>query len=139
MKKFSYLYLLIVMLFPAMAMAQESETVTDDLDSLIIEMSELCPVDYGDDWAINSVTIEEDTAYVDVQVPGQLKAFMSSLTGNGANVKRLWLNQIAQFDKRWRTFAERLFKENRTLVFLLSPGSNDKAIPVVIGPTDLTK
>ena len=155
MKKLSFLYLLIVLMLPTMAAAQDSTAVevdvdslaavdtmaveADGVDSLIDEMAAQCPVDYGDDWMISSVTVDGDTVFVDVQVPSQLKAFMSSLTGNGANVKRLWLNQIAQFDKRWRTLADKLLENNRVLVLLLIPGDEDEAAPIVIGPKDPVK
>lgn len=142
MKKLGFLYLLIVMLFPAMATAQDTpEDGGQDLDieSLVIEMNSMCPIDYGDEWVVTSVTMDTDTAYIDMLVPSQLKMFMSSLVGEGANVKRLWMNQLTAFDKCWRTMADKLAADNRFLVLLLRPGDDEDPAMVIIRPTDFSK
>lgn len=142
MKKLGFLYLLIIMLFPAMAAAQDTpEDGEQDLDieSLVVEMNSRCPIDYGDEWVVTSVTMDADTAYIDILVPSQLKMFMSSLVGEGANVKRLWMNQLTAFDKCWRTMADKLAADNRFLVLLLRPGDDEDPAMVIIRPTDFAK
>jgi len=138
MRKIALLHLLIVMLLPSMAGAQDTAD-DSDWEAMCLEMSQLCPAEYGDGWTIKSVTMDADTVYIDMVVPGQLKGFMSTLTGDGANVKRLWMNQIAAFDKRWLTLANSLSRDDRFLILMLRPGDDDKASRIVIGPADLTK
>lgn len=140
MKKNRLLYLIVFMLFPVMCFAQNDTVV--DVDDYIEELNAQCPIEYKDDWGLNSLTmVGERYALVDVMIPSSLSMFLSTLTGEGENVKRMWIKQLKQYGEQWNRLVDLLVAKDRRLVVLLRPEDcDDEEIAfLTFFPSDFTQ
>ena len=134
-KLFVILLCLLASAFSLRGIAQE-ETVLD-LDTCIEHISAQCPVAVGEGWTINSLQDEGDAIVLELGTPASLKGFLSMLTGDGENVKRLWARHVMQFGDQWEALFKQLEAKGRTLKLLLKPVGIDEPAIVVITPEDI--
>ena len=138
MKKLCHLFILIAsMLAPLAAFSQEEAGVTFDADSCIAAVAESCPIDYKDDWVINSVTTDADTVHLELQVPSSLAGFLPMLTGEGDNVKLVWLRQMVYFDAPWRQLCRGIIAAHRVMVIDLRPKDSRVSAEIIINSDKL--
>ena len=125
----------VLLLAPLWCCAQEEESA--DLDRYVEEVNSLCPIDYGDDWGIGSMTMVGDRyALVDVLLPANMSMVLSSFSGKSRNVRRLWVRQLEQYGERWNRFVELMIEADRRIIISLRPkGSSDTAF-VYLSPVD---
>lgn len=134
MKKLGFLLLAIFLCFPFVGSAQNVET--EDFDSLVAKFNAECPITSGENWAITSFATAGDTVLVELQVPASLGGFMSLLTGDTDNVKRLWARELNTFGKQWKTFVTRLIEADRPVKLFFTPKGGDTAAEIVLRPSD---
>lgn len=132
-KLFVILLCLLASAFPLRGVAQE-EIV---LDTCIERLSAQCPVNVGEGWTINSLLDDGEAIVLELVTPASLKGFLSMLTGDSENVKRLWTRHILQFGDQWETLLKQLETQGRTLKLLLKPVGVDEPEIVVISPEDI--
>lgn len=135
MSKCRVFLLLAVLLFPIVTHAQK--IMNRDVDEYVEELNAMCPIEYKDDWAMNSLTMVEDRyALVDIQLPSNLSMFLSTLTTEGDNVKRLWIKQLKDFGERWKRFVDLMVKADRRICVSLRPKGSDETALITLLPTD---
>ena len=83
-------WLFVAVIFPVSALAQ-GPMIAGDVDAYVALLSADCPIGHGDAWALNAIEAEGDTICAVLQTPSSLAGFLSMLTGEGDNVKRMWL------------------------------------------------
>lgn len=138
MSGFRLFFLIVVLLFPIMAHAQDTTAVS--VDEYVEELNDKCPISYGDKWAVNSFTMVGDRyALVDIQLPSNLSMFLSSLSGNKNNVKQLWIRQLKMYGEPWNHFVKMMVEADRRIVVNLRPqGSEDTAL-MTFFPSDFNR
>lgn len=129
------LAILAVLLLPLSGFAQDEESV--NLDMYIWQMSAQCPCDVGDEWCVTSIIAVADTVTLEIEVPATLKGFLSMLTENSDNVKRLWTSQVIQFGDSWKQLVDLVASEKRWLQLFLTPSGSKQSDVVVISPEKL--
>lgn len=134
MKKIGFLILAIALLLPLFGSAQEAGA--EDFDSYIVRLNSECPIDSGDNWTFLSFSSASDTVTVELQVPASLGSFMSLLTNDSENVRRLWVREISGFGVQWKTFLARLADADCYLRLKFKPKGNDSTTEIVLKPTD---
>ena len=99
------------------------------LDEYSEQLNDKCPIIYGGDWIIKSITMVGDRyALVDLQAPSTLSMVFSSLTGNTDNVKQVWGKQLRQYGEQWNRFAKLLVRAGRPVVLIVPQiGDHDPA------------
>lgn len=98
MNKLRLLFILLVaLLCPVIGQAQDDDAI--DFEAVVAPLSTHCPHDGGGGWLVTSVAVAEDTIVVDLETPASISGFLSALTGNNLNVKRLWLKHLLGFGK----------------------------------------
>ena len=109
----------------------------DDLYDYVEQLNAQCPIDYKEDWCINSFTMVGDRyALVDLQVPASLAMFLPSLSSNAGNVKQLWINQLVLFGDRWQDFVKSMVDADRRIVVNLHPKGCDETYLLTFLPAD---
>lgn len=137
MKKFYRILLLFVALLVSTAcFAQDKAT---SFDAYIADLNSQCPIPYGDDWVITSVSMCCDTVTLKLDAPAALSMFLPMLTDNTDGVKRLWLRQMDQYGDLWNRFVDALVNEERSLILVVTPISCDEGASIVYSPSDLMK
>lgn len=134
-KLFVILLCLLASAFPLRGVAQEE--IVLDLDTCIERLSTQCPVNVGEGWTINSLLDDGEAIILELVTPASLKGFLSMLTGDSENVKRLWTRHILQFGDQWEALLKQLETKGRTLKLLLKPVGVDEPEIVVISPEDI--
>lgn len=134
MKKLGFLLLALLLCFPFVGSAQNVET--EDFDSLVAKLNAECPITSGENWALTSFATAGDTVVVELQVPASLGGFISLLTSDTDNVKRLWARELDNFGKPWNTFVTRLIEADRLLKVCFTPKGGDTAAEIVLRPSD---
>ena len=134
MKKLGFLLFVIVFTLPLLASAQDVES--EDIDSCIIRLNSECPIEAGDNWTFLSFSSTSDTVTVELQVPASLGSFMSLLTNDSENVRRLWVREISGFGVQWKMFLARLADADCYLRLKFKPKGNDSTTEIVLKPTD---
>lgn len=114
------------------------ESVAAELDEYSEQLNDKCPIIYGGDWIIKSITMVGDRyALVDLQAPSTLSMVFSSLTGNTDNVKQVWGKQLRQYGEQWNRFAKLLVRAGRPVVLIVQPDGNPKSAIMTLQPSDL--
>ena len=131
------LILIAALMGPQVAFSQEEADVIADADSCIAAIAESCPIDYKDEWVINAVTTIADTVHVELQIPSSLVGFLSMLTGEGDNVKLLWLRQMVYFGEPWEQLCRCIIADRRVMIIDLRPKDSKMAAEVIINPESL--
>ena len=108
-----------------------------DLDSYVLQLNVLCPITCGDQWAVNSVTADGDTVWVELEAPGVLDVFLSTLTEDSPGVKRLWKNQMLSFGNQWERLMDLLVEAGHSLVLFIRPQDSDSSAYVAFNPDEL--
>ena len=134
-KLFVILLCLLASAFPITGIAQEENVL--DLDTCIERMSTQCPVSVGEGWAINSVQDDGEAITIELGTPASLKGFLTMLTGDSDNVKRLWIRHVLQFGGQWETLIKQLEAKGRSLKLLLKPAGTDEPAVILITPEDI--
>lgn len=134
MKKLGFLLLAIFLCFPFVSSSQNVET--EDFDSLVVRLNAECPINSGENWALTSFATVGDTVQIELQVPASLGGFMSLLTADTDNVKRLWARELNNFGEQWKTFVNRLIEADRLLKVCFTPKGGDTAAEIVLKPSD---
>ena len=131
-------FLIVVLLFPMMARAQDTTAV--NVEEYVEELNSMCPISSGDNWALNSFTmVGNNYALVDLQLPSNLKMILSSLSGDKDNVKQLWIRQFKMYGERWDRFVELMVEADRRIIVNLRPqGSEDTAL-ITLFPADFSR
>ena len=119
-----------------MALPAQSMFVAADLDTYVALLNEECPIEYKDSWAVNALLTDADTVYVQVQTPSSLAGFLPQLTGEGDNVKRMWIKQLKPFGHPWEEFFDRMAGAGRYLVISFHPKDARKTAAIVFTPDD---
>ena len=135
MKKLGFLLFVIVFTLPLLASAQDVES--EDIDSCIIRLNSECPIEAGDNWTFLSFSSTSDTVTVELQVPASLSSFMSLLTSDTDNVRRLWGREISGFGERWKTFLARLADADRYLRLKFKPKGSETRYEIVLNPPEV--
>lgn len=131
------LILVAAILAPLVAVSQVEVDIITDADSCITAIADSCPVNYKDDWVINAVTTDADTVHLELQVPSSLAGFLPMLSGEGDNVKKVWLRQMAYFGHPWRRLCRCIIVDHRILVIDLKPKNSSVKAGIVINPETL--
>ncbi len=122
------LLLSLSLMFAVQCYGQDETSV--DFDAFIAELNAQCPILDGDNWSINSFTASGDTAYVELLVPTNLKMFLSMLTSNTDNVRRLWLQQLSHYGDNWNHFIDQLVATRRMLILTVLPKDTDESATI---------
>ena len=133
------LILLAAILAPQAAFPQASADVSAGTDTCITAIAESCPINYKDGWIINAVTNSADTVRLELQVPSSLAGFLSMLTGEGDNVKLLWLRQLSCFGDPWERLCGCVVAARRALVIDVRPKDSKVDAEIVLSPEDLER
>lgn len=136
MNKYQFSLWVALLLFPLWGFAQEDIEI-QDVDSCVTRFNSQCPISCGDDWTINSVTADRDTVWVDLEAPGVLEIFLTTLTEDKPGVKRLWKSQMLSFGKQWVNFLDLLGENGRRLALRICPQDSDTSAVVIFNPDDL--
>lgn len=124
--------------FPLASVAQDTTSV--DVDALAEALNDQCPINYDDDWSINSFTMVEDRyALVDVMLPANLSMVLGMLTGDGYNVKRVWIKQLTQYGKQWNDFVDAMVGADRRVVVNLRPAGSKETALITFMPADFQR
>ena len=83
------------------------------LDDYIEQVNARCPIDFGDEWGLNSLVSEGDTVVFALKVPAVLKSFLPPLVEDNDNTRRLWKRQLEQYGEVWNPLFDLLKKEGR--------------------------
>lgn len=137
MKKLSFLLLAISLSLPLFGFAQEVET--EDFDGYIARLNTECPIGNGEKWALLSFAVASDTVVTELQVPASLGVFMSLLTEDSDNVRRLWVREMEAFGETWQAFVKRLVEADRPLKLKFKPQDKDASAEIILMPTDFKK
>lgn len=138
MNKYQFTLWVALLLFPLWGLAQEC-VETQDVDAYVAELSAQCPIACGDDWTVTSVTADVDTAWVELEAPGVLGIFLSTLTEDSPGVKRLWKNQMLGFGQQWVRLVDLLVEADRPMVLVIRPQDSDSSSSVIFSPEDLKR
>ncbi len=120
---------------PLVSPAQDVDL--NPLDDYIGQVNGRCPIDLGEEWYINGLAIQADTVVLALKVPSSIKYFLSELTGDSDNVKRLWLRQLKQFADVWTPLLDLLRKEGRPFRLDIMLGDLRPAAALRYSPADL--
>ena len=134
MKKLGFLILVIALSLPLSGLAQEAEA--EDLDSYIARLNSECPIEAGDNWIFLSFSSTSDTVTVELQVPASLGSFMSLLTSDTDNVRRLWGQEISGLGEQWKWFLARLADADRYLKLNFIPKGSEATYVIVLNPAE---
>lgn len=127
--------LAVVLLFPLLGFAQETETVElPDFDTFVAELNAKCPIDYNEGWAIYSFVTTDDMATVQLQIPTILNAFLPALTADTDNAKRLWVRQMKMCGDDWKQFAKLLVETNRSLTIQFMLNEDEQVASMTFTP-----
>jgi len=137
MMKNKYICLIVALLFPVMALGQE--TVDTALNDYVEQLNARCPIMLNDDWAFNSYTLVGSYALVDIQTPATLSMILSSFTGKSDNVKQVWIRQFSKYDEPWNTFTKRMVAAGRSVVINLRPLESETTALITLSPSDFEK
>ena len=121
-----------------MGMAQDDNDVA--LQDYVEEYNALCPIDYGDKWGINSLTMV-GMSYVlaDMKLPENLSMFLSSFASDEDRVKQMWIGQFAQYGDRWNHMIDLIAESGCRLVINLRPSGSAKTALITLLPTDFKR
>ena len=119
-----------------MPVSAQGTIAVGDIDTYVAMLDAECPIEHKDAWAINSVIADGDTVRLELQVPSSLAGFISMLTGEGDNVKKMWANQLNSFGYPWKDFMGRLVTEKRPLVITFIPKDSATTAEMVFLPED---
>ena len=114
------IWLLAAFIIPMSAAAQGS-IVVGDLDTYLALLSEECPIEHFESWAVNAIEADGDTVRAELQIPSSLTGFLPKLTGPGDNVKKLWFRQLKSLGYPWADLTARLIEAGRPMVLTLHP------------------
>ena len=128
--KLKILALLAVMCLPVLGFAQDEDRIA--FESYVGQMNAQCPYGYGDGWMIKSVIANGDTVAVELETPASLGGFISALTEDTVNAKRLWVDHLSNYGDKWKYFVEFLAKECCTLSLAISPKDSDNTCMLVV-------
>lgn len=130
--------LFVLLLFPLLAHSQDTTTV--DLDKYVEQVNAQCPILYSDSWSINSFTpVGINYVLVDVHMPSNLSMFLSTLTEDKDNVKRMWIRQLKQYGERWNKFVDVMVDNDRRIVLNLCPEGSDESALITLLPSDFSQ
>lgn len=129
-------WLFAAVIFPVSALAQ-GPMVAGDMDIYVSLLNETCPIGYTDAWAVVSLESEGDTVHAALQTPSSLAGFLSMLTGEGDNVKRMWLKQLKNFGHPWGDLVGRLTREGGYLLITFHPENSTVTDEILFTPEDL--
>ncbi|MBR3728919.1 MAG: hypothetical protein IKN10_08055 [Muribaculaceae bacterium] len=136
MNKLRLLFILLVaLLCPVIGQAQDDDAI--DFEAVVAPLSAQCPHDGGGGWLVTSVVVAEDTIVVDLETPASISGFLSALTGNNPNVKRLWLKHLLGFGEEWKHLAELMTEEGRSLLLRIKPQRDEEFSCVLISGREI--
>lgn len=129
----------LALLFPHAISAQDSTTV--NVDALVEELNAECPIDFGDEWGINSFTMVGDRyALVDVLLPANLSMVLGMLSDESSdNVKRVWIKQLNYYGKKWNDFVNAMVNADRRIVVNLRPKGSKETALITFLPSDFQR
>ena len=130
-----FICLAFFLLFPALSTAQDFEEVS--LDAFIEQLNEQCPCSSGEDWNITKVVAASDTVLVEMTIPSILNGFISMLTVDNENCKRLWIEHLLQFGTDWTQLVERVAQEGRRLLLAFVPLGGNQPSYLSCSPDEL--
>lgn len=135
MSKNSIYCLIVGLLFPVLAWAQEA--TAGNLNQYVEELNSQCPIHFETDWGVNSFTMVGDNyALVDVMLPANTSMILSSFSSNSKQVKNLWIRQFQQYGEKWNGFVDTMVKADRRIVLNLRPKSSDETALITFFPSD---
>ena len=136
MNRIGLFALLALLMFPVLGFAQQQ---VDSLgcDACVRQLSAQCPNKEGEGWTVNSVVALGDTVAVEIETPASLNAFMSTLTQNILNTKRLWVRYVSDYGKEWKDLFNSILEERRLLLLLLTPKDSDSTYRLLVEPDEL--
>ena len=136
MNRIGLFALLALLMFPVLGFAQQQ---VDSLgcDTCVRQLSAQCPNKEGEGWTVNSVVAVGDTVAVEIETPASLNAFMSTLTQNILNTKRLWVRYVSDYGKEWKDLFNCILEERRLLLLLLTPKDSDSTYRLLVEPDEL--
>jgi len=126
---------LLLMFLPVAGFAQEQEV--ENLDVYVWQLNAQCPYQVENMWAITSIMSIGDTVSVSIQAPALLKGFLSQLTEDTDNVKRMWTDQLMHYGDSWKHLVGLIVGEHRWLQIILTPEESTRSAAVVVGPEAL--
>lgn len=130
--------LVVVLLFPMAAFAQDSTRV--DIDDYVEELNSACPIPFNDSWGANSFTMVGDNyVLVDLQVPTNLSMVLSVLTDDTENAKQMWIKQLSGYGEPWTRFVELMVENERRIVVNLRPKDREETALITFYPDDFKK
>ena len=136
MKRWRFLWLLALLIFPILCIAQDEGDKPADIESFVKQVNDKCPITYGEGWTVSSCTIDGDTVSLVIGVPANFGIVLPMLTGNADNVKRLWVKQLSQFESQWKQFADMLVSSNKFFKLILRPEDSDNEGCIIFEPAD---
>lgn len=139
MKRWRFIWLLALLAFPALCIAQNEGEMPVDIETFVAQVNEKCPITYGEGWGLSSCTLIGDTVSLSMVVPANFGFVLPMLTGNAENVKRLWVNQLSQYGSQWNQLVDLLVSSNKSLKLVLKPEDNSTEGVILFEPADFKK
>ena len=139
MKKLGLLLIVLALSIPLCGYAQEVEDEDEDFETYVARLNAECPIQSGEHWTLLSFAEAGDIVVVELQIPASLGPFMSVLTDNTDNVRRLWVREMEIFGEIWEDFVARLVKEDRPMRLSFKPKGSDTSARILLKPSDFKK
>ena len=136
MKRISHLFWILAVTLASLSASAQGVISIGDIDTYIFMLGQECPIEYNDAWAINDIVIDGDTIRLELQMPSSLSGFLPMLTGEGDNVKRMWMRQLKIFGYPWDEIIGRLAKQEYPLVITFHPKDSRKTAEIIFLPED---
>lgn len=138
MRKLVQLFWILAISLPVSAFAQTTMAV-GEMEAYIAKLGADCPIQYGEAWSLNSIETHGDTICALLQTPSSLAGFLSMLTGEGDNVKRMWIKQLKSFGRPWEELIGRLARSERSLAITFHPANSTATAELVFSPENFTE
>lgn len=140
MYKFKLLFLLIVTWLSTMTVNGQEATPHVNLVDSVEALNASCPISFGGDWGINSITmVGNNYSLVDIGVPASLSMVLNTLTRNSDNVKQMWVKQLESFGKQWKHLVNLMVENDCRIIVNLRPKDSEETALVTFLPTDFQK
>ena len=140
MYRFKLLFLLIVACLSTMTVDAQEVTSHANLVDSVEALNASCPIFYGSDWGINSITmVGNNYSLVDIGVPASLSMVLNTLTQNSDNVKQMWIKQLESFGVQWKHLVNLMVENNCRIIVNFRPKESEETALVTFLPTDFQK
>ena len=137
MRRLLFSLLAALLLFPVSGFAQNE--ADSDFAVYLQQLNEQCPIACGEGMALKAFALDGDTVFVDLKVPSVLAPFLSLLTEDTDQARRLWLKELTRESEVWNQFVEYMQEDPHPMVILFKPKGNTIEATLSYGPADVKR